>query len=86
MTAQTNDLFHAKRGLAALVACMVQTLNESDPTFQERFLANLRKAYSEFSDHTEGDTIQELELLSGIMEYLTGFSVTKGQGQPFAED
>jgi hypothetical protein len=86
MTAQTTDLFHAKRGVAALVACLVQTLNETDPTFQERFLARLRKAYSEFSDHTEGDAIQELELLSGIMEYITGFSVTKGQGEPFPED
>ena len=42
--APNDDLFHVRRGVAALAACIVQTLNESDPTFQERFVQRLEKA------------------------------------------
>ena len=82
MTGQTSDLFRAKRGTAALVACVVQTLNESDPSFQERFLKRLGDVYAEFRDNTDGDVIQELELLAWTREYLTGFSFVTGQGKP----
>ncbi|MCV3243766.1 hypothetical protein [Mesorhizobium sp. ZC-5] len=86
MTGQTTDLHRAKRGVAILAACVVQTLNESDPSFEERFLERLRRAYSELRDNTEGDVIQELELLSWTREYLTGFSKFTGQGKPFLSD
>ena len=45
MADQTTDLFRAKRGVAILVACVVQTLRESDPSFEERLLRRLGKAY-----------------------------------------
>lgn len=86
MAGQTTDLHRAKRGTAILAACIVQTLNESDPSFEERFLERLRRAYYELRDNTEGDVIQELELLSWTREYLTGFSNFTGQGQPFLAD
>jgi hypothetical protein len=81
-----SDLHRTKRGVAALATCIVQTLNETDPTFQERFLARLGEAYSEFKDNTDGDTIQELELFTWTREYLTGFSMITGQGKPFLGD
>lgn len=83
MTAQTSDLFRSKRGTAILAACVVQTLNESDPTFQERFLQRLALAYREVKDNWEGDVIQELELLAWTREFLTGFNFVTGQGKPF---
>jgi hypothetical protein len=78
-----DDLFHARRGVAVLSACIVQTMNESDQGFQERFLRRLERASSELRD--SGSTIQELELLSWVRELLTGFSLTKGQGKPFLD-
>ena len=60
----------AKRGVAALTVCVVRALNESDPTFQERFLEWLGKAYSAFHKMKD-DMIQELELLAWTREYLT---------------
>jgi hypothetical protein len=79
----TDDLFRAKRGVAAMFACLVQTINETDPSFQERFSAKLVEGYREFKDHTEGDVTQELELFSWTREYLTGWNMITGQGKPF---
>ena len=86
MPVQTTDLFRAKRGAAVLAACIVQTIDESDPTFQKRFLDRLSKAYLELRDNSEGDVIQELELLAWTRELLTGFSFIKGQEKPFLKD
>ena len=76
-----DDLFRAKRGVAALAACLVHTLNETDKTFQERFLKNLDEVYYEFPDDTDGDVNQELELFSWTREYLTGFNKITGARQ-----
>ena len=85
MTANTTDLHRAKRGMTAVVACLVQTLNETDPSFKERFLKRLEKAYQEFRDNMEGDVRQELEAISWTREYLTGWNPITGQGKPFLE-
>jgi len=47
MSANLSDLHRAKRGVAILATCIVETLNETDPTFQERFLRRLERAYRE---------------------------------------
>ena len=83
--AELSDLHRAKRGVAILATCLVQTLNESDPSFQERFLARLSKASDVVKDNMEGDVIQELELLQWTREFLTGFSPTTGQSPPFLD-
>ena len=83
--AQTTDLHRAKRGVAALTACVVQTLNESDPSFQERFLERLDKIYYLFRDHTEGNVNEELEMFAWTREYLTGFSVFTGKSKPLGD-
>ena len=83
---KTNDLHQARSATAILATCIVQTLNESDPSFQDRFLKRLAQAYSEVRDNSEGDVIQELELLSWTRELLTGFSFVSGQGKPFLGD
>jgi len=79
-----DDLFHARRGVAALAACIVQTLNESDPTFQARFVQRLEKAANFFRYRAADDPTQELQLLSWTRELLTGSSA--GQGKPFLAD
>ena len=79
---ELSELDRAKRGTAALVACIVGTLDESDPTFRERFLAKLGDVYYEFRDNTDGDVIQELELFRWTREYLTGWNMVTGQIKP----
>jgi hypothetical protein len=81
-----SELHRAKRGVAILATCIVQTLNESDPSFQERFLERMDRAYRKLRDDTGGDVIEQLELLNWTREYLTGFSGISGQGKPFLED
>jgi hypothetical protein len=83
MSEKTTELHRAKRGAAILATCIVQTLNESDPTVQDRFLERLARAYRELKDNTAGDVIQEMELLSWTRSYLTGFDFATGQGEPF---
>jgi hypothetical protein len=86
MAVQTTDLHRAKRGTAILIACVVQTLNESDPSFEERFLERLGRAYGELKDNFDGDVRQELELVNWTREFLTGWSPITGQGKKFLED
>ena len=50
-----EPLNQTKMGVSILVACIVQTLNESDPTFQKRFLDRVAAAYSEVQDLTGTD-------------------------------
>ena len=80
------DLFHVRRGVAVLTTCLVQTLNETDPTFQKRFLKRLERACDLLRRDTEGDVRQELELLLCVQELLTGWNWSKEQGKPFLED
>ncbi len=77
-----DDLKSVKSGTAVLVACLVQTLNETDPTFKDRFLERLSRAYAERLDEAERN---ELELLSWARELVSGFNFVSGQGKPFLE-
>jgi hypothetical protein len=83
MSGQLSDLHQSKKGVAVLAACIVQTLNESDTTFQTRFLDRLTRAYYELRDNPDAQNeSQALELLAWTREYLTGFSRFSGQGEP----
>ena len=86
MTDRTTDLHRSKRGVAILAACIVQTIRESDPSFEERFLKRLTEAYYKLRDDSQGDVVQEMELLSWTREYLTGFNPISGQGKPLLDD
>jgi hypothetical protein len=80
---EATDSMGSRRAVAILATCIVQTLNESDPTFQARFLERLSRAYIEFKDNTDGDVTQELTLFSWTRSYLTGFNHVTGQKEPF---
>ena len=81
-----TDLDHLKKATAVLAACVVQTLDESDPSFEGRFLERLERAYRELKDNTDGDVQHEMELLSWTRSLLTRFSHIDGQGAPFLKD
>lgn len=80
-----TDLDHLKKGVAVLAACVVQTLDESDPSFERRFLDRLARAYRELKDNTDGDVQHEMELLAWTRSLLTGFDMVSGQGAPFLD-
>lgn len=86
MTIKTSDLHRAKRGGAILAACIVQTMNESDSSYQERFLRRLQAAYHFLRDGSVGDVVEEMELLSWTMQYLTGFDPINGKSEPLLAD
>lgn len=90
MTDPEAGLTAAMSGTAILATCIVQTLNESDPTFQTRFLKRLSDAYQHLKDNPRHgpskDVIHELEMLSWTRELLTGFNFSTGQGKPFLKD
>jgi hypothetical protein len=79
-----------KDGAAALATCIVRTLQQSDPTFEERFLKNLDDAYHQFRDDNDAvgadgkprDVIGVLEMLTWTNELLTGWNPVVGQGRP----
>lgn len=73
-------------GLVVLVACIVQTLQKSDPTFQKRFLDRLEAAYRHLKDEGREEDLPDLEVLQWTRELLTGFSFSKGKGEPFLSD
>lgn len=81
-----TDLDHLKKGAAVLAACVVQTLHESDPSFETRFLERLEKAYRLLRDNTHGNVQHEMELLSWTRSLLTGFSLVDDQGRSFLSE
>jgi hypothetical protein len=83
-----DDLNGVKRATAILATCIVQTLNEADPSFQRRFVERLDRAYGEIRndpDKYPGPPYHELELLTWVRTLLTGFNPSTGQGRPFLE-
>jgi hypothetical protein len=63
-----DNLTQTKLAAAYLVAAIVQTLGEADPTFQARFHNILSKAYGTLRDN--GGTTDGLELLVWTREIL----------------
>lgn len=63
-----DDLSQTKWAAAYLVASVVQTLDESDPTFRARFSETLSRAYGSLRD-AGGKTVG-LELLAWTREIL----------------
>jgi hypothetical protein len=87
MSVQKADLAPLKRAVAVLTTCIVQTLNESDPTFRERFVKRLERAYRELqTEDRRGHDQDMFEALAWTREFVTGFSHASGQGRPFLED
>jgi hypothetical protein len=78
-----DDQWLLKSGAAALATCIVRTLNESDPSFERRSLANLERAYAHFREQYPDRDVQDaVEMLSWTRELLTGWNATTGQGSP----
>ena len=53
---------------AILVACVIQTLDEFDPTVQRRFLDRLENAYDDFRDRMGTDCVETLTWVREILQ------------------
>ena len=80
---QEDDLVALGRGMSVLATCIVQEVAKSDPTFEERFLRRLDEAYQDVRDNSPFDPGLALALLASTRSLLTGYSLRKGQGDPF---
>ena len=94
MASLTDEQWTVRTGAAALATCIVRTLQESDPTFEERFLKKLDEAYHHFRDDSDAvqadgkprDVIGILEMLSWTNELLIGWNPVVGQRKPFLKE
>jgi hypothetical protein len=68
-----TEIDQTKEAAAILAACIVRTLNESDPTFSERFDMHLRAMYSVVSERGESHAMETLTWVGQILrsEHLT---------------
>ena len=71
-----------KRGVAAMITALVHTLNETDPSFQRRFLERLEQAGYSRKNAARPAGTDELELYSWTTSFITGFDFISGQGDP----
>ena len=84
MTGRKARRVPLERGPSVLIACLVQTMNGSDKSFQMRFLARLERAHTELQNDPVASP-HSVEQLVWIYELLTGMSMRSGQGVPFAK-
>lgn len=69
---QQNHPNPSGAGLAALIACIVQTLDESEPAFRNRFVKNLEGLYAQVRESPMFD-IADLEMLTLTRDLLKKF-------------
>jgi hypothetical protein len=83
MAHDPSDPWQLKTGAAVLATCLVQTLNESDPSFRDRFLQKLEIASDRVQErHPTREMRDVREMLSWTRELITGFNLATGQGDP----
>ena len=85
MTATKSDLDKVKVGTAALVCCLVRTLDKANPGFQTDFMENLAEAYRHFKDDYDGDATHIFEMINWTRADITGWNPITGQGKPLLE-
>jgi hypothetical protein len=85
---ELTDLGQAKRGMAIIAACIVDALAVTDPTFKDRFVRNLDRAYSRVRNERasdRGNDLHDLEMIGWTHELVTGISRNAGQGKPWLD-
>jgi hypothetical protein len=79
---KNDNLRQAKIAMATLAACIVDTLKESDPSFEPRFLARLDSAREKYRNNSDADPQQVLDVLHWTTEMLRGWNPVPDQEGP----
>ena len=74
MVAEVDSLHQAKLAAAALAACIVGTLNETDPTFKTRFLDRLAREYEKYRNNSDADPVHVLDVIHWTGQLLKGWN------------
>jgi hypothetical protein len=74
---RSNPIDQTRLAMAALSACLVDALGESEPAFQARFKENLEHAYNNIRD-MEGSNVAAMEILHWTREFLKELQNTRG--------
>ncbi|NWJ25896.1 hypothetical protein [Rhizobium sp. RM] len=78
-----EDIRGVQEGVVILATCVVQTLEETNPGVQEKFLSRLEEAQFYLREQHPMPIEKSTEMLLWTRELLTGFTWGKGQGKPF---
>jgi hypothetical protein len=81
-----SDKHHSdqqKLGLAIVTACLVDTLDEGDPTFKAKFLERVALARDKVQNDSQFNFQYQTELLMRVENFLKGWSDATGQGKTF---
>lgn len=71
MADNKEHLDQTRLALAALAACIAQTLGEQDSTFVPRLNAHLENIYLQLRD-SEADNLGAIETIGWVREFLRG--------------
>jgi hypothetical protein len=74
---RSNPIDQTRLAVAALAACLVDALGESEPAFQAKFEANLEHAYDNIRE-MEGSNVGAMEILHWTREFLKELQSTRG--------
>ena len=86
MAGQADNLHQAKLAVSTLAACIVQALNESDPSFEARFLDRLRREYEKYRNNSDADPVHVLEVLHWTGELLKGWNPVPQHGASLIDE
>jgi hypothetical protein len=79
---KNDNLRQVKIAIAALAACLVDALKESDPLITQKFVARLDAAREKFRNNSDADPQQVLDVLHWATEMLNGWNPVPGQDGP----
>lgn len=74
-----DPLRQAKIAMASLAACIVETMNDKDATFRERFLERLDRVYENYRGNSDADPLHVLEVIHWTRELLDEWNPVPGR-------
>jgi hypothetical protein len=74
---RSNPIDQTRLAMAALSACLVDALGESEPAFQARVEANLEHVYNTIRDMEGPSNVAAMEILHWTREFLKELQNTR---------
>ena len=74
---RSNPIDQTRLAMAALSACLVDALGESEPAFQARVEANLEHVYNIIRDMEGSSNVAAMEILHWTREFLKELQNTR---------
>ena len=72
-----------KAGIAAIMGCMVETMEEMQPGSRERFIHKIGQACANLRESEQGNHVDAVELVIWTGELVSGWNNAWRKGGPF---